>query len=131
MIARRGFTMIETLMAALLLCVIFFLLMNLYPSSLLGLRKAHDMTAAADLAQQVLEQKRLVPWKQLTAGTTLLPDTAFDGVTFHERCVISDRNARVKDIAVTVTWSVQQATSAASATGTATYQTSVYRFTNP
>lgn len=66
---RRGFSLIETIFAASILSIVLMVLFNLYPSSLLAVRRAEHRLEATTLAQSILESKRAMPFSQLTGLT--------------------------------------------------------------
>jgi len=66
---RRGFSLIETIFAASILSIVIMVLFNLYPSSLLAVRRAEHRLEATTLAQSILESKRAMPFSQLTSLT--------------------------------------------------------------
>lgn len=71
---RRGFSLIETIFAASILSIVLMVLFNLYPSSLLAVRRAEHRLEATTLAQSILEAKRALPFSQLA---TLAPNTDY------------------------------------------------------
>lgn len=55
---KSGLSLLETLVGGLLLCVAFFVVISLYPASLLGMRQGRQWIDATDLAQQLIEERR-------------------------------------------------------------------------
>jgi type II secretory pathway pseudopilin PulG len=80
---RGGFTLLETLLAALLLCITFLVLMTIYPSSIMAMHKGEQMTTACNYAQQLLESKRLYSFDVLSSDPDLGPhDVTINGTTY-------------------------------------------------
>jgi len=72
---RRGFSIIETIFAASILSIVIMVLFNLYPSSLLAVKRAEHRLEATTLVQSILEEKRAGPFTALTA---LSPETYYN-----------------------------------------------------
>jgi uncharacterized protein (TIGR02598 family) len=63
----RGFSLVETIFAASILSIVLMVLFNLYPSSLLAVKRAEHRLEATTLAQSVLEKKRTRPFGELNS----------------------------------------------------------------
>lgn len=133
---RAGLSLIETLFAGLIFCIVFFVLMSLYPTSLMSLRRGRRMMDAANLAQQLVEEKRLERWDTLAGGRRretrngVVYDAAIDVSAATDNSGRSDE--RVKRIAVTVTWDTGRPLPAGgSQKASIQYETRFYGFTNP
>lgn len=127
----RGFSLLEILIAGTLFAVVFFVLMALYPSSLMSMRKAHDLIAATNVAQYGLDSQLASGFNAIPLGTQNLADQTVDGTVFHSTLAVTLPYSTVKDLQLTVTWSVEQASASASPTGSLVLQSSSYKFTNP
>ncbi len=123
---RRGFTILESLLAAFLLIVIFFTVVSLYPVSLMGLKRSHDLTTASNVANAQMENWRSVAFANLNAGTTST-DVPVDGTVFHVKTTITSVSTRVKGLDVQVTWDSGPTTKNATPSSL-DYQTRVYDY---
>lgn len=123
----RGLTLVETLFGALLTCIVFFVIMSLFPSTLFSLRKGHDIVAAANVAQQTLEAQRGLSFDQVAVGTFTLPDVTVDGTAFTPTLTVSSVRTDLKRVSAHVTW---DASGTGTKTGTVDLETRIYRFVN-
>jgi len=117
-LGRRGFSVIETMVALVILGIGIVGLASLFPLGERMQMRDRFRTSAADLAQQKLEQLRLIEWSDplLTAGThpsvsgeTL---TLQDEGTFKRFWIVTDGTGTFQDmkkVVVRVTWTYQRA----------------------
>lgn len=103
--ARRGFTLLEVVLAAALLAASLLVIVSLIPSGVLSLKKAENIQAATAYALEVLE------WDRANFSSTAPPDSqvTLNGTVFH---VHNDVYAvptysGLYDLAVTVSWDRQ------------------------
>lgn len=99
--SRLAFTLLETLIATQILCVVFFIVMSLFPSSLMSLRKGRDLISATHIAQRVIEEKRLERFDTLAGGRQ---QENCDGVVFDVDVEVTGINDDVKRIVAVVSW---------------------------
>jgi len=125
---RRGYTLIEVLVGGVLLTTVFFAILDILPGSLAGMRHAHNLLSASNLAQGVIEQVRATSFAQLASAT--LPDQMVDGTVYHMTMTVTTRSPRVTDVDITVSWDVTPAPPMSMPTSL-TYHTSLYNFSNP
>lgn len=101
---RRGFTLIETLLSGVILSVIIVLLFNLFPTSMLSLRRGEHTLKATALARTLLESKRAGPFSALDTAPALDPQTGDDGTVYTPSYTSTDEGSRLRRIRVTVDW---------------------------
>ncbi len=114
---RRGFSVVELMVALVVLGLGILGLANLFPLGSSTQMRDRLRTSAADLAQQKMEQLRLLVWSDanLTAGTH--PNTAEtlvlgDEGTFQRSWIVTTGTgtfADMKRVVVRVTWNFQRA----------------------
>ncbi len=107
---RAGFSLIETVVAIFLLSLLTVVLLNLYPSSVLAVRRAEQIQTADSLAQSVLSQAASRPFSSLLVGANeALPETEVGGQTYQAtlsiRAVAGADVETLKALQVTVRWS--------------------------
>lgn len=124
---RRGLSLLETVFAGLLACIVFFVIMSLYPSALFSLRKGHDMVCAANLARRNLESLRASSFDSLVDGTRTLPDASVDGTRFSTVVTVESLRTDLKRLVTRVSWNASGRTLAS---GVVELETRVYRFSN-
>ncbi len=59
---QRGFTVAEVLIAAVIITMAFVALATIVPISTYGVQEGNQVTTATLLAEQKLEQIRILPW---------------------------------------------------------------------
>lgn len=67
---RRGFTLVETIFASVLFGFIVLFVLNLYPSSLVAVRRGETQIIADNFAQAILEDVRSRSFYNLGLGST-------------------------------------------------------------
>lgn len=113
---EAGFSLIELMVALVLLGIGLLSIANLFPMGSRSQLRDRMRTSAADLAQQKMEQLRVVTWSapDLNAGThpggtgetIALPDEG----TFNRRWIVESQAgafADMKKVTVRVTWTYQ------------------------
>lgn len=105
----RGFSLIETILATFVLSLITMAVFNIFPSSVMAVKRGEMELEADSLAQQQLEECRARPFDTLTVGP--LPAVApvtVTGTTFairgRVRPVAGSSVDHLKAIEVTVEW---------------------------
>ncbi|MBI3924234.1 MAG: hypothetical protein HY319_01715 [Armatimonadetes bacterium] len=119
---RRGLTLVEIIVSAALLVVIFMLLLNLFPLSLFGVRQAEHRAEAVMRARSILESLSGGPFSRLENGSydtgapgpypdLLAVEKTEDGVELRPALEIGDVPAfdgnpypRLKRLKVTIAW---------------------------
>ena len=115
---RRGFSVVEVLVALAILGVGILGLANLFPLGSQNQMKDRLRTSAADLAQQKMEQLRIDLWSNsdLTDGTH--PSASGETIsnsgegTFHRRWIVATQAGSFSDmkkVTVSVSWSYLRA----------------------
>lgn len=64
---RRGLSLIETILAASILSLVIMILFNLYPATMVAVRRAEHRLQASGWAQSLLEDARGMPFSSLAA----------------------------------------------------------------
>lgn len=104
-----GLSLLEVVIATSLLAFVGILVLNLYPTVLIGMHHSHSMDRAERLAQSELNKARLQPFDSLVVGTTTaLPPTVWRGNEFNSVLKISapaqGRPDTLKVLQVIVSW---------------------------
>lgn len=105
----RGFSLIETILATFVLSLITMAVFNIFPSSVMAVKRGEMELEADSLAQQLLEEYRSKPFETLTLGPgPALPPVSVAGTTFEVQARVnsvvgSDAN-HLKAVEVTVDW---------------------------
>lgn len=101
----------EVVLAAALLGLVVPFLFQLYPTSLLAIRRGENQLEATELARAVLEEWRARPFAALPAGETSLPPVPGAGqVEFQRRLAIRHVSSRLIELRSIVEWTVRQKT---------------------
>lgn len=106
---RRGFTLIETILATFILSLITMAVFNIFPSSVMAVKRGEMELQADSIAQQYLEECRAQPWEELVVGPAVaLPQVTSAGTVFRPRLRVlavpgSDVN-HLRAVRVTVDW---------------------------
>ena len=94
--AQRGFTLIETSIALLILMVAGLGVASLFTYSIRYNTGGNDRAVALSIAQQQIEQFRSVPFTDsilnVTAATVLTPDTVSNGRTYRVTKTVTGSN---------------------------------------
>lgn len=110
-IDARGMSLMETLFAALILSLTLVVLLTLFPSSVMGLKKAEMLTTASDLARARLEEVRGDDFDHIAAQktTTVLNGSTYQIETFLDPVNETDPKIadNLKHIRVVVSWNAR------------------------
>lgn len=99
----------EVILAAALLGLLLPFLFQLYPTSLLAIRRGESQLEATELARSALEEFRARPFAALAPGETALPAMSGAGqVEFARKIAIRQVSPRLLELRSTVEWSVRQ-----------------------
>ena len=126
---HRGITLVELTLSIALLSIIGYVVISLYPTSILSLKRSHDLLAATEIAQRHLEDMRAASFATVTSPTTSVEQvggTAFTVV--REAALETDPN--VKHLTVTIRWNGGATQGTATIPMSRVFETSVARMTN-
>ncbi len=105
--ARRGFTIVEVMVAAAVLALGIASMITVSQRGLQALDNARNLTAASQLMQSEMERVRLMSWTQLQtlqdSGEAKVP---LEGAAGRYACSreIRDIRSGMKEITLTATW---------------------------
>ena len=99
----KGFTLIEVLIALVILSVAFLGLAGLMVQTTKNNSFGGRMTEAATLAQDKLEELRAVSWVTITPGSDKMSSNGMD-FSRNWRVTPNPTNGNLKEIAVTINW---------------------------
>lgn len=97
----RAFTLLEVLLACLLLSIALFAVISLYPQAILGLQKARQMNVACDLAQQSLDEATSQAFDEVRDASK---NQVVDGTTYTTHLTVAVVDTDVKKVSVEVVW---------------------------
>lgn len=113
---RRGFTLIETIFASVLFGFILLFVLNIYPSSMVAVRRGEHQIVADNFAQSILEDLRSRSFANIspTSPPTYLP-LHYYGVDFTPTVAVAyhpdappEQQNFLKVANVTVAWEFQR-----------------------
>lgn len=105
---RRGFTLVENLMAFTLIALVIILLLNLFPSSMATVRRSEQRYQALTLAGNVLEQQAALPFGKLVPGSSVESKSGDFTVRTEVVKVDGEDVSWLKGVRVTVSWTWQE-----------------------
>ena len=97
----KGFTLLEVLIAIVILSVALLALAGLQIISVRGNSFGNHMTEALTLAKDLMEEMEYADWG-LIGGRSDEPEGA-SGMKYHRVCTVTEAD-RIKTVTVTVTW---------------------------
>ncbi len=97
----KGFTLLEVLIAIVILSVALLALTGLQFISIRGNSFGNHMTEAVTLAKDSMEEMKNTEWEQI-GGRTDDPVGA-TGITYHRVCTVTELD-KIKTVTVRVTW---------------------------
>jgi prepilin-type N-terminal cleavage/methylation domain-containing protein len=105
---ENGFTLIETLVAMVILAIAMLGIAQLQLSAIQGNRSSYDMTEASALASDMIEQMVLQNWKDPTTvgcptGASMAPVTQ-SNITYTRSCTPGGGSIGQRVFTVTVNW---------------------------
>ena len=108
--SSRGITLVELVISIALLSIIGYVIISLYPTSILSLKRSHDQLAASHIAERHLEALRSARFETLTPVTNTTEQVG--GTTFYiqEEATMSP-NPNASSLKVTQAWSTYSTTS--------------------
>ncbi len=99
---NEGFTLVEVMIAILVLSVALLALAGLQIVSIRGNSFGNYMTEAITLAKDLMEEMKNREWEQIQGSTDDPPGTS--GVTYHRVCTVVTESSGIKRVTVEVTW---------------------------
>lgn len=127
----RGFSLLETVVAGVLAAGVFYTLLAAYPTSMMSLRKGHDLSVASSLARREIETLRQVSFDELTTGMATETPVTLDGTVYTVETLVALAEPEVKDIRVRVSWLVARRLGSDAGEESITLNAAVYDFKNP
>lgn len=113
--SNKGLSLVETLFSFWVTCFIVLAVINLFPSSMLAVRRGENEILANARAQSVLEEVRTQPFESLELGHTTRETVYGPDQTEYVTGVDvlkedGSEVARLKRLKVTVSWQYRQET---------------------
>lgn len=109
--AANGFQLVEVIVAASVLFLMSFFLLNLLPTSQLAISKAERRLTAESIAYSLLEELRVAPFSSLITGAQQFEPERNGNVTFLRMVEITEIEGTdpnlVKQVNARVTWEEQ------------------------
>ncbi|MCA9779972.1 MAG: type II secretion system protein [Candidatus Eremiobacteraeota bacterium] len=107
-VKNRALTLLETIVSIFIISMLVLLLMQLFPTSFLAGRRSVQHSEAGRVAEEVLVQKRLLPFHELTSGEENLEGVERNGVLYTRTVTIFElpeaNPEKLKGIRVLVNW---------------------------
>ena len=107
---RRGYTLVENLMAFTLIALVMILLLNLFPSSMATVKRSEQRYEALTLAGNVLEQQAALPFTKLVPGSVVESEVGDFKIRTEVRKIDGEDPSWLKTVRVTVSWTYQEQT---------------------
>jgi len=104
----KGFTLIEVLVALVILAVSLLALAGLMTTTTKNNASGGHLTEAATFAQDKLEELRAMPWNSLIPGsvnTDLVPNPpGSTGIQYTRTYRVNQLNPSLKELEITINW---------------------------
>lgn len=112
---RRGLSLLEVVVSAFLFGAVAIVLLNLYPTALLGMHRNQARTRAVELARSALTAVRNYAFDDYPVGTDkVLSTSALEGVKYTTKVKVSappEGSAdRLRVVKITVSWDQRSVT---------------------
>lgn len=104
----RGITLVEVILALLIVSLVLLAALTLLPSSLVAVRRSETQLRAEALAQSVLEQQRSLPFTALVLDSSYAQDVGDLRAEVSILRAADADPARAKQIRVSVGWTYKQ-----------------------
>ena len=105
---QRGITATETIFSLFIVTILVVLVMNLFPATMLGIRRTEQRLQAEEIAQSTLDQYMIESFSDLTLGDTNLPAVKLKNFEYAVVVNVSEDTAQPSDrlrlIKATVSW---------------------------
>jgi prepilin-type N-terminal cleavage/methylation domain-containing protein len=98
----KGFTLMEVMIAIVVLSVALLALAGLQIVSIRGNSFGNYMTEAITTAKDLMEEMKNKQWEQIQGSTDDPPGAS--GVTYHRVCTVVTESSGIKRVTVEVTW---------------------------
>ena len=98
-----GFTLIEILIAIIILSVSLLALAALMATTTQNTSFGGHITEAATFAQDQLEQLRVTPWANIVTGTDTTPPVGSTGIVYTRNWNVVV-NGNVRTVTITISW---------------------------
>ena len=102
MIKNKGFTLMEVMIAIVVLSVALLALAGLQIISIRGNSFGNHMTEAITLAKDMMEEMKNKEWEQIQGSTDDPPGAS--RVTYHRVCTVVTESSGIKRVTVEGTW---------------------------
>ena len=97
----KGFTLIEILVAIIILSISLLALAGLMATTTQNTSFGGHITEAATFAQDQLEQLRVTPWANIISGTNTIPGST--GIVYNRTWNVVP-NGNLRTITITISW---------------------------
>jgi prepilin-type N-terminal cleavage/methylation domain-containing protein len=99
---NKGFTLVEVMIAILVLSVALLALAGLQIVSIRGNSFGNHMTEAITLAKDLMEEMKNREWEEIQGSTD--DPLGASGVTYHRVCTVVTEPSGIRRVTVEVTW---------------------------
>jgi len=97
----KGFTLLEVLIAIVVLSVALLALAGLQIISIRGNSFGNHMTEAITLAKDLMEEMKNTDWENIQGNSN--DPVGASGITYHRVCTVTEQD-NIKTVAVKVSW---------------------------
>jgi prepilin-type N-terminal cleavage/methylation domain-containing protein len=97
----KGFTLMEVMIAIVVLSVALLALAGLQIISIRGNSFGNNMTEAITLAKDLMEEMKNEDWEQIADSSNPLKGAS--GITYQRTCSVT-QTGKIKTVTITVTW---------------------------
>ncbi len=99
---NKGFTLMEVMIAIVVLSVALLALAGLQIVSIRGNSFGNHMTEAITMAKDMMEEMKNKEWEQIQGSTD--DPLGASGITYHRVCTVVTESSGIKRVTVEVTW---------------------------
>lgn len=105
---QRGLSTTETIFSLFVVTLLVVLVLNLFPATMLGIRRNEHRLQAEEVAQSTLDQYQVKAFDELVLGNTALPSVRLQNFEYTVAVRVSEDTVqpsdRLRNIKVTVGW---------------------------